>query len=71
MLILNLSRGICLDFTKFVFDFEHAQVIELMVRCYLRWKVSNEWAMALLPDKENCGLRMRRECWERFSRLRR
>ena len=22
--------------------------------------------MGLLPDTENCGLRMRRECWERF-----
>ena len=27
-------------------------------------------AMDLLPDTKNCGLRMRRECRERFSRHR-
>ena len=26
--------------------------------------------MGLLPDTQNCGLRMRRECWERFPRYR-
>ena len=26
--------------------------------------------MGLLPDTENCGLRMRRECRERFPRYR-
>ena len=26
----------------------------------------NSLCMGLLPDTQNCGLRMRRECWERF-----
>ena len=26
--------------------------------------------MGLLPDTQNCGLRMRRECWEHFLRHR-
>ena len=28
--------------------------------------VSVYWSIGLLPDKQNCGLRMRRECQERF-----
>ena len=29
------------------------------------------WNMGLSPHTENCGLHMRRECWERFPRHRR
>ena len=36
------------------------------VRYAMGWLVS----MGLLPDTENCGLHMRRKCWERFPRHR-
>ena len=29
-------------------------------------EVNRGWPMGLLPDTKNCGLRMRRECRERF-----
>ena len=28
------------------------------------------FVMDLLPDTKNCGLRMHRECWERFTGIR-
>ena len=35
-----------------------------------RWwpPVNRTFAKGLLPDTRNCGLRLRRECWERFPR---
>ena len=33
-------------------------------------KTKNNICMSLLPDTQNCGLRIRRECRERFSRHR-
>ena len=35
---------------------------------YMRLHMSWYMPMGLLPDAQNCGLRMRRECRERFSR---
>ena len=41
-------------------------------KTYWRYDTSAELALwALLPDTQNCGLRMRRECREHFSRHRR
>ena len=34
-------------------------------RKWVSYNVYLHW-MGLLPDKYNCGLRMHRECWERF-----
>ena len=31
------------------------------------WILSNEYLVDLVQDTHNCGLRMRRECRERFS----
>ena len=37
----------------------------------IQWEVGDmEQTMGLLLDKQNCGLRMRRECRERFPRHR-
>ena len=34
------------------------------------WYQASIWAIGLLPNTNSCGLRMRRECRERFSRHR-
>ena len=49
-------------------------LIEIMfARWDVQWKIemNSTLGMGILPDAENCGLRMRRECRERFPRHRR
>ena len=46
-------------------------LIKVWARIAVSLSVENIPALALLPDVQNCGLRMRRECLERFHRHRR
>ena len=53
-----------------MFSISHAACLAMRMRNSDPWAMRLRFVMGLLPDTQNCGLRMRRECWERFSRHR-
>ena len=41
---------------------------QVLIQCWDKVIITLRQYMGLLPDRQNCGLRMRRECRERFPR---
>ena len=65
------SVWLCENWSAQVLQNHKAGPRKKQVGYVVAYQPSNRLAMGLLPDTQNCGLRMRRECRERFPRHRR